>query len=174
MGSDPTKAALIETVRAERANWEALLVEVGEERMELPGVDDWSVRDLLGHLAAYLHFWGAQLVGMSTGVPPTARDLFDAETVPEGLGTVTLDEQNAMIRERYRALPLPVVLAKWRRAFDLLAEGIAASSDQDLTVPGRFAWAGGASVAEAMAVPTYLHARAHAADVRAWLDRLGA
>jgi hypothetical protein len=175
VGSATTKGELLAALRAERARWQTLLDDVGEDRLAIPGVvDDWSVRDLLGHLAAYLRYWGAQLRGVVTGVPPTPRDLFDTESVPAGLGTVSLDEQNAMIRARYRTLALPVVPAKWRRAFDLITDGVAALSEEDLTALGRFVWAGGASVADAMAVPIRQHLRTHAEDVRAWLDRIEA
>jgi hypothetical protein len=90
-----------------------------------------------------------------------------------GLGTVALDEQNAMIRARYRGLPIPVVLAAWRQAFDLLAAGVAVLPEEDLTAAGRFEWADRRPLYEALAVPTYRHEQAHARDVTAWLDRLG-
>jgi hypothetical protein len=173
MDGDTTKATLLRVLQAERERWEELLVEVGTARLTQPGVvDDWSVKDLLGHLAAYLRYWGTQLHGAATGVTPMPRELFGTEEIPGGLGAVTLNEQNAMIRDRYRALPVPVVLAEWREAFDLLVEGVQAVSEGDLTTPGRFAWAGEGTVAEAMAVPTYQHARTHAQDFRDWLDRL--
>src|SRR5215217_5581558 len=125
MNGDTAKVTLLRVLRTERERWEALLVEVGTARLTQPGVvDDCSVKDLLGHLAAYLRYWGAQLRGVATGKTPTPRELFGTADVPEGLGAVTLDEQNAMIRDRYRPLSVPEVLAEWRQAFDLLVEGV--------------------------------------------------
>ncbi len=172
MSDEQTKDRLLASLRAERERWEALLAEVGEARMTTPGVaGDWSVKDLLGHLAAYFRYWGAQLRGATTGVPPTTRDLFGVETLPEGAGTWTLEDQNAAIHALYAPLPPAVVLAKWRAASDLLSDGVAGLSEEDVAMPGRFAWAGDAPLAEAMAGDTYRHAAEHAAGVRAWLDR---
>lgn len=174
MSDDAAKERLLATVRAERARWEALLAELGPERLTEPGVaGDWSVKDLLGHLAAYQRAWGARLRWAKTGVPPTPREMFDVDALPEGAGTWTEEEQNAAIHAQYAPLPPPVVLAKWREAFDLLTDGVATLPAADLTTPGRFPWAGDRPLAEAMAADTYLHARHHAADVRAWLDRAG-
>jgi len=163
------KDRLLATLDAERATWEALVEEVGLERLASPGVaGDWSVKDLLGHLAAYHRFWDAQLRAAATGVPPTPRDLFDTDETPRRY--VSVDEQNAAIHARSAPLPPAVVLATWREAVDLLRDGVAALPEADLTTPGRFPWAGDRPLAEAMAGDTYRHAAEHAAQVRSWLD----
>jgi uncharacterized damage-inducible protein DinB len=175
MADNSEKTRLLTILRAERARWEALLEEIGEARLTQPGVaGDWSVKDVLGHLAAYHRYWGAQLRGATTGVPPTMRDLFDVDALPEGAGCWTEEEQNAAIHAQHAPLPLPVVLAKWREASDLLTDAVAALTEEDVTTPGRFPWAGDRPLGEAMAGDTYAHAAVHAADVRAWLDRSGA
>ena len=173
MSDGMCKEQVIEALGAERARWEALLEEVGAEGMTRPGAcGDWSVKDVLGHLAAYLRFWGAQIRGATTGVPPTPRDLFDTDALPEGAGTWTPDEQNAAIHALYAPLPPETVLAKWREAFDLLTTGVETLTDEDVKEAGRFPWAGERPLAEAMAGDTYGHAAAHAMEVRAWLDRV--
>ncbi len=172
MSESATKERLLADLRAERVRWEALLAEVGVERLTTPGVaDDWSVKDILGHVTAYLRPWGARLGAAATGVRPTMRDLYDTDTLPEGASTWTVDEQNAAIHTQYAPLPPAVVLAKWREAADLLEERIAMLTDDDLSAPGRFPWTDGRPLAEAMAGDTIRHPQEHAADVRAWLDR---
>ena len=53
MDQPTTKAALLERVRRERADWERLLAEVGEARMEEPGpMGQWTFKDLQAHLTA--------------------------------------------------------------------------------------------------------------------------
>jgi hypothetical protein len=169
-GTTTGKAQLLAALSAERAAWEALIEEIEPARLATPGVaGDWSVKDLLGHLAAYHRFWGAQIRSAATGVPPTPRDLFDTEEMPPRYPTA--EEQNAAIHALYAPLPPAVVLAKWRGAVDLLAEGVAALAEADLTTPGCFLWAGDRPLAEVMAGDTYRHSAAHAAQVRAWLDR---
>lgn len=163
------KDRLLATLNAERARWEALVAEVGPARLAAPGVaGQWSVKDVLGHLAAFHRYWGAQLRGAVMGVPPTPRELFDTEEAPPRYATE--EEQNAAIHAHYAPLPPAEVLAKWRAAVDLLIEGVAALPAADLTAPGRFAWAGERPLVEAMAGDTYRHAAEHADEVRAWLD----
>jgi len=173
MSHGTTKEQLVAALRAERGRWEALLEEAGEARLTQPGVTgDWAVKDVLGHLTAYVRYWGAQIRGATTGVTPTPRDLFDTATAPAPYRTV--DEQNAAIHALYAPLPLPVVLAKWRAAWELVMDGVVALDEADLTTPGRFAWAGDRPLVEAMTGPTLRHPATHAADVRAWLDRADA
>lgn len=175
MSDGETKDGLLATLRAERAGWEALLEEIGSDRFEAPGVaGDWSVKDVLAHLAAYQRAWSARLRWAATGVPPTPREMFDVEALPDDVGTWTTDRQNAAIHAQYAPLPPPVVLAIWRETFDRLTEGVAALPEEALTTLGRFPWAGHRPLAEAMAGDTYRHAREHAADVRAWLGRVDA
>lgn len=50
-GRPMTGARLAETLRAERARWNALLAHVGMDRMDVPGVDgEWSVKQMVAHL----------------------------------------------------------------------------------------------------------------------------
>ena len=88
-GDEPmTGARLAEILRAERARWNALLDQVGLDRMDVPGVEgDWSVKELVAHLTWYEQavVEGAMQVA-STGTFRRRR--------PEGMG---LDEMNARI-----------------------------------------------------------------------------
>lgn len=168
-GTIAAEERLLAALDGERSRWEALLEEVGPERLTVPGVaGEWSVKDLLGHLAAYHRFWGAQVRGAATGVAPTARDLFDTETQPPR--SASEEEQNAAIRALYASLSAAVVLAKWREACDLLRDGVAALPEADVTTAGRFPWAGAKPLAEASAGDTHRHGAEHAAQVRAWLE----
>ena len=170
MRDAPSREQLLATLHAERARWEALLDEVGPARLTEPGAcGDWSVKDVLGHLAAYQRYWGANLRAAATGIPPTPRDLFDRDDSPPRAASE--EEQNAAIHVLYAPLPPAVVLAKWRAASDLLIDGVAALPGEDITTPGRFPWAGDRPLSEAMAGDTYRHAADHTAEVRSWLDR---
>ena len=45
------KAELLAWLREEHRQWQALLDEIGPERLELPGVAGrWSMKDIVGHL----------------------------------------------------------------------------------------------------------------------------
>lgn len=173
MSAITSKDQLLATLRESQAQWESLLEEVGEGRMTEPGVaGDWSVKDLLGHLTAYHRVWGARVRGAATGVPPTLRDLYGVDEFPPDAATWTFDEQNAAIRAQFAPIPLPDVLSKWREATDLLANGVAALSDEDIATADRFPWTNGQPLTQAIAGDTYDHAREHAEHVRAWLKRV--
>ncbi|MGH2531513.1 MAG: ClbS/DfsB family four-helix bundle protein [Thermomicrobiales bacterium] len=165
-----TKEALLETLRASRAEWEALLDEVGETRMTEPGVaGDWSVKDLLGHLTSYHRVWGALANAAVTGVPPTLRDLYDLDEFPPAAASWTLEQQNAAIRAHYAPFPLAAVITRWRAATDLLINSVSDLTDEDVIAADRFPWTRGKPLIEAIAGDTYEHAREHAEQVRAWL-----
>src|SRR5947208_570263 len=54
MGAQISKASILHELRAARAEWDALMVEVGEGRMTKPGAaGDWSVKDVVAHLSSY-------------------------------------------------------------------------------------------------------------------------
>ena len=49
-----TKAGLLRELRAVRAEWDALMAEVGAARMTEPGAaGDWSIKDVTAHLTSY-------------------------------------------------------------------------------------------------------------------------
>src|SRR5579884_1100926 len=49
-----TGARLAGILKAERARWDALLAQVGADRMEEPGVEGaWSVKEIVAHLTWY-------------------------------------------------------------------------------------------------------------------------
>ncbi len=170
--SDPTaKDHLLATLRSERARWEALIAEAGPERLTTPGVcGDQSMKDLLGHLTAYTRRWGAQLRGIVTGTPPTMRDLFDVDVLPEEALTGGETGQNAAIRALYAPRSTETVLANWREATDLLLASVAALPDEDIATLGRIPGLGDRPLADGIAGDTFGHHAHHAAEVRAWLD----
>jgi hypothetical protein len=54
MNEPITKAYLLRELRVARAEWDALMDEVGPARMTEPGAaGDWSVKDVTAHLASY-------------------------------------------------------------------------------------------------------------------------
>src|SRR5437660_2729156 len=87
------KATFIETLHAERAEWEALLAEVGEARMLQPGVaGGWSVKDIIAHV-----MWGErEMVGVMQARALVGSKLWD---LPE-------DERNAIMVAEQRDRPL--------------------------------------------------------------------
>jgi hypothetical protein len=131
-----TRDELLNEIQAERAAWQALVAEVGEERMEEPGaMGEWSFKDLAAHLAFWQERTLARLEAGPGGTAPPAP-------WPAAMGAEDeiedWDEVNAWIRAQYRARPPREVLAEMDGTFERLAGLIRAVPDDDLTTPGRF------------------------------------
>ena len=69
-----TKQQLIDQVHAEQAAWEALLAEMGPDRLEIPGVTDaWTMKDTIAHLATWWRREVARLAAVQRGERPPAH-----------------------------------------------------------------------------------------------------
>ena len=155
-----TGARLAGILQDERTQWNALLAQVGLDRMEIPGVEgEWSVKELVAHLTWYEQavVEGARQV-LSTGTFTRRRSL-------------GLDEQNAQIAAESRARPTSEVLAEADEVFGQLLAVVAACPEDILNDPRRLGlpedmvpWMG-------VANNSYAHYREHEQALQAWLDR---
>lgn len=149
-------------LRVERDRWNALLAEVGAERMEIPGVEgEWSVKQLVAHLTWYEQAVvdGARQV-MSTGSFTRRRR-----------GDLSLDDQNAQIAAESQSRPLGDVLAEAEGVFHELLAMIAASPEELLNDPRRVGLPDDVVPWMLMANNSYAHYREHEAVIRTWLGQ---
>ena len=103
-----TKTELLDELKAENARWEALLSEIGEERMTQPGVaGDWSVKDIIAHLVGWRRRTVARLRAASRNEPEPPS--------PWPAHLQEDDEINNWIYESNRDRPLVDVLADSRQ-----------------------------------------------------------
>jgi hypothetical protein len=161
-GKSMTGPRLVEILQTKRAEWNALLAQIGPERMEIPGVvGDWSVKQLVAHLSWYeaAIVEGAEHA-LSTGTFKRRR--------PEG---VSMDEMNARIASESRNRPVTEVLAEADSVFARLLPLIESCPENLLNDPGVLGlpqdmvpWMG-------VANNSYAHYREHEPDLRAWLAR---
>lgn len=157
-----TGARLAGILRTERSQWNALLSQVGPDRMEIPGVEgEWSVKELVAHLTWYEQaiVEGAQQA-LTTGTFTRRR--------PVGMG---MDELNAQIAAESRARSASDVLAEADEVFRHLLALIESCPQDVLNDPRRLGlpedmvpWMG-------VANNSYAHYRQHEASLRAWLAR---
>ncbi len=161
-----TTAELLDIMRTARSDWEALLAEVGEARLTEPGVaDDWSLKDIIAHLT-YYETWATDcLLAIRHGEPLPKSEY-------KGL---SMDERNARVYERNRALTLADVLHNSQISFQRSIESVQGLHDADL-YDLEFTRAAGVdwSVHDLLAGDTYEHYQEHTASVRAWLERVTA
>lgn len=158
-----TIAQLLEIMRTARSDWEALLAEAGDARLTEPGVEgDWSLKDIIAHIT-YFETWAANcLMAIRRGEPLPQ---------PEYKG-LSIDEENALIYERQRALPLADVLRDSQVSFQRSIASVQGLHDTDLydlelTRTHGVEW----TIHDLLAGDTYEHYRDHITPVRAWLDR---
>jgi uncharacterized protein (TIGR03083 family) len=114
------------------------------ERAAEPGAaGEWSVKDLLGHIT----FWERNLVTELQNLGP--------DEVVEALD---VDEENALAHDTYKNRPLSELQAEFQESHDALMQVLQAIEDLD---PDK------------VKGDTWEHYNEHAADIRAWRERLG-
>ena len=156
------RAELLAQLNSEQKAWEALLAEIGEDRMQEPGVQgEWSIKDIVAHLAAWRRRTVGRLEAVASGQPePKAQwpaDLKDD------------DEINAWFHERDRSRSVRDVLSESRTVFQKLTSAIEKLPEDKLDDPKNFPWMEGAPLSGA-AFFGHFHDE-HEADMRAWLAR---
>jgi uncharacterized damage-inducible protein DinB len=148
------RTTLLETLKSERARWDALLAQVDEARMVQPGAAGaWSVKDIIAHVAWYEH----ETVGLLN-----QRALIGSE-----LWYRSLEERNAAIFEANQDRSLSDVQEEAQRVFNELLAAVASLSEEELVDPSRFQhmpaeW----TPWKAIASNTYEHYPQHIPDVQ--------
>jgi DinB superfamily len=166
-GESPmTGPRLAGILRTERIRWNALLAQVGADRMEVPGIEgEWSVKQLVAHLTWYeqaIVDGARQVVTTGTFTRPRDRGPYAG---------LSMDELNDRIAAESRERPLTDVLTEADRVFDQLTRLIEAVPQDLLNDPhilglpdDLLPWMG-------VANNSYSHYRQHEDSLRAWLDR---
>ncbi len=165
MAEPTTKAELLAWLRRERAGWEALLNEVGVERMRLPGaMGVWNFADLVAHLTAWQQPQLARLAWAGGGAGPPLP--WPAEWNPRR----EQDRINDFIHERTTVLPTAELLRAASATWNRLDAAIVALPEAVLLTPGQFPWMDGEAVGIRVVGTIVKHYHQdHEADVQARL-----
>lgn len=163
MSLDTSKAQLLDDLRHEQDAFEALLDEIGDERMTQLVAPDWSLKDIVAHLTGWrrrsVARFQAALRHEPQPAPPWPADL------------QTDDEINAWIYAANRDKSVADVRRESRETFDQLVETLAAFPEAELRDPANFPWLEGEAWNGA-AFFGHFHEE-HEADMRAALDKMG-
>ena len=128
------KSELLQGVREEYRQWEALLDQIGEARMDQPGAAaDWSIKDIIAHLTGWRHRTVARLQAAQRGEgePPSPW--------PAHLqADVDLDEINAWIYESNHGRSVREVLDESHHVFQQMFAAIEGLPDAVLSDPARY------------------------------------
>ena len=166
MNSSITRAGLLARMAQQRADWEALLADIGEARMTTPGVNgDWTVKDVVAHMTAWQQRGVARLQAARRGEKPAPAPW---AKLPE----LNDDTINAWIYEQNRNRPLGAVLRDSQETMAQLEAAAAELSDAELSEPQRYDWLGDASLGEMLLGNSIDHFYdEHLPALRAWLAR---
>ncbi len=176
MSGPKSKAELLDEMRREHAEWEALIAGADETRLTEPGaVGDRSVKDLVAHVMVYER-WVVSNLG--DDVPPDPAP-------PPDVDMNDLDQRNAWFYRANRDRPLVDVLADWRRFARRLEELVEALPEEQLSASFAVTPEGRLRPAtESDAAPWPLwsiidgnaggHYAEHTPAFRAWLEQRGA
>ena len=146
-----TKRDLLEAIRKGRAEFEAALEGLTPEQMTAPGaMGEWSVQDILGHIAMWESRLVATLYALERGVPPQT---FHTQA--------EVDKVNAESYAEQRDRPLERVLADFHAVHAQLIKRLEAAKERDLTNPKRFEWMEGEPLEKLVAGDTFEHYAEH-------------
>ena len=165
MDKTTAKDELLAAMRQGWADWQAMLAEVGEERMTTPGVGggEWSVKDIVAHVA-WSEGWVAEFIATRSW----------PNVAPE-LNVEDQDQRNAAFVAHARDWPLSRVLGDAERHHAALVAAVEGLNAEDYADQTRLGMppAPGWEIPRLVAANTRDHYAHHVADIRAWLDRQG-
>lgn len=164
-----TKGEAVAAINKEREAWDALLAEVGEDRMLEPGpMGEWTFKDLAAHLTAWRERSLLRLEAAAHGQPEPASPWpaeFDEDS-DEGLVAI-----NDWFQKQSEEKLLGEVLNESRESYARLAEAVQQLPDEALTDSSYFAWTEGQALGDTIVSGEFFgHLRdEHEADIRHWL-----
>ena len=140
------------------AEWQALreaVESLSDDELAAPGVvEEWSVKDLLGHMA----FWANK----------AAHDLDAINAAEEGAiqlagGQEGVDAWNARESAARKDRPLADVRSEWEASFEAARQALSVTPSEKLEIEVQ-----GWNMFTRFAEDTYRHYREHAAQIREW------
>jgi hypothetical protein len=160
-----TKGDVVGAINKDLEAWEALLAEVGEDRMLEPGpMGQWTFKDLVAHLTSWrersLQRLEAAAHGQPAPPPPWPAELDDDDAI------------NDWFQQQSEAKLLGEVLEESRTSYARLTEVVQQLPDEAVTDPAYFPWLEGTSLADAIISGEFFsHLRdEHMDDIRQWLS----
>ena len=165
MPQPKTKDQIIRRLQTERKRLEQNLARLSQDRMVEPGVvGEWSVKDILAHLAdweAHMPVWMA-----------AARSGDPVAEIEDGLDWKQFDAFNQRIYERHRDQTLEDVLAYFHETHRQFMEMVEAMPGEEMLARGRYAFIGKGAVYDWLSAYANhdLWAKNH---IRKWMKKEG-
>ncbi len=146
------KKELLADVEKEYDALEQFLAALSEQQMTCPGaLGEWSAKDVLAHLYEWQQmFFGWYAAGLRGENPPTPTAGYKWSQLPA---------LNQMIYEKHRQLALEDVLEKFRASYRRTLQLVQDLEEDELFIPGRYAWMRNNALAQYIAANTASHYR---------------
>jgi hypothetical protein len=160
-----TKKELIEELRAERARLEALLGDLTNEQMEIPGVQgEWSVKDIIAHITVWEHRGIDWLRAVANGKEPQVPEPGYTQRDQKALNLQTYQEN----RER----PLQEILNEFKRSFPILMKEVEDIAEEQLDRTFQGEWTRDQLITGwHIAAWRFWHYRSHREHVEQWMAK---
>jgi len=162
MAKQNTKAELLKDIQVQRRQLEKNLAGISSANKVLPGVcGEWSIKDILAHLAAweqlFLGWYQAGLRGETPQIPAP------------GITEKNFHQLNQQIFEKNRILSLEDVEAEFTASYQQILALVQKLPEDDIFLPGRYAWTGKHRLADYIAPNTCSHYYWAKTLIRKWL-----
>jgi hypothetical protein len=153
------KTEVLSALEESRENILDAIDGLSAEEMQEPGMDgDWSVKDLLAHLAR----WEAELVKLlwqaQQGQKPSSIHF----------SPVPVDEINARWQKEYRSRPLERVLEDFHGVRNQTVRRVEDLPEEAFEAPHYYSWLDQAPLWKWISDDSFEHEAEHAAQIRAW------
>jgi hypothetical protein len=153
------KEELLEKVKTSRTNLDLALLKISEDRMTSKVLHgEWSVKDLIGHLAFWENRAAALYDMLSKGETPAPVQDIDK------LNAQAVSEMNSVSLEKIRLLET--------KAYMKILKVIEDASEPELFDQHHFPWTQGRSFQEIIADNTWNHYDEHLLELTAWQKRI--
>ncbi|HEY8766527.1 MAG TPA: DinB family protein [Dehalococcoidia bacterium] len=157
-----TKVSKAEATRELERHWAELrsvIESVPDEEIAQPGVvEEWSVKDIVGHIAFWADRGAATLRASNAG---------SFEGLVWGEGETWVDDWNERESQVRKDKPYTEIRGEWLKAHEAARQALEGASDETLDAPFR-----GHTVADFYIGDTYTHYKEHAGQIKAWLHEM--
>ena len=159
----PDKPALLEVIHKERKNLETLLEGLTDAQKVESGVEaDWSIKDIMAHIAAWERLAQDRIHATMTGEPLKISVI---------TGDDFVDQFNANVFEENKDLPLDTVEKEFKESFLAFVTQIESLENDVLSKKLPFDWARDLTAKVLISANTHWHYLEHANSIAKWLDR---
>ena len=160
MADEMNSALFLEKLHKGRTDWDALLAQLPEEQLTIPGASGaWTVKDVIAHITWHER----EMTGM-----------LDGRTMAHGSGLwlLSTDERNAAVYVENKDRALAEVVEEAPKIYQEMLGLVATLTDKELHDASQFEHMPADWVPwKIIASNTYGHYQMHTPDIQAWAER---